>query len=37
MMYMQIKMSQAQQEIEFSSTLLGKVIDSIKQVLNTQL
>jgi hypothetical protein len=37
MMFMQIKMSQAQQEIEFSSTLLGKVIDAIKQILNTQL
>jgi hypothetical protein len=37
MMYIQIKMAQAQQEIEFSSTLLSKVIDSIKQILNTQL
>lgn len=37
MMFMQIKMGQAQQEIEFSSMLLGKVIEAIKQVLNTQL
>ena len=37
MMFMQIKMGQAQQEIEFSSMLLGKVMDAIKQVLNTQL
>ena len=37
MMLVQIKMSQAQQEIEYSSTLLGKVIDSLKQILNTQL
>ncbi len=33
----QVKMGQAQQEIEFSSTLLAKVIDSIKQTLNIQL
>ncbi len=37
MLLVQIKMSQAQQEIEYSSTLLGKVIDSLKQILNTQL
>lgn len=37
MMLVQIKMNQAQQEIEYSSTLLGKVIDSLKQILNTQL
>ena len=37
MMFMQIKMGQAQQEIEFSSMLLGKVIEAIKQVLNIQL
>jgi flagellar hook-basal body complex protein FliE len=37
MMYMQIKMGQAQQEIEYSSTLLGKAVDALKQVLNTQL
>jgi hypothetical protein len=37
MMFMQIKMGQAQQEIEFSSMLLGKVMDSIKQIMNIQL
>jgi hypothetical protein len=37
MMLVQIKMSQAQQEIEYSSTLLGKVIDSLKQIMNIQL
>jgi len=37
MMLMQVKMSLAQQEIEYSSTLLGKVIESITTVLNTQL
>lgn len=37
MLYIQVKMSQAQQEIEYSTTLLGKVIDSIKQIMNTQL
>ena len=33
----QIKLNQAQQEIEYSSTLLSKVIDSIKQTLNIAL
>jgi hypothetical protein len=33
----QIKLSQAQQEIEYSSVLLSKVIDSIKSTLNIQL
>jgi hypothetical protein len=37
MMYLQVKMGQAQQEIEYSSTLLGKVIQSITQLLQTQL
>lgn len=37
MMLIQIKMGQAQQEIEYSSTLLSKVIDSLKTILNTQL
>ncbi|KAJ8136941.1 hypothetical protein OY671_009846 [Metschnikowia pulcherrima] len=37
MMLIQIKMAQAQQEIEYSSTSLSKVIDSIKQILNIQL
>lgn len=33
----QIKLSQAQQEIEYSSMLLGKVIDSIKTTINVAL
>jgi hypothetical protein len=37
MLLVQVKLNQAQQEIEYSSTLLGKVIDSLKTVLNTQL
>lgn len=37
MMLVQIKIGQAQQEIEYSSTLLSKVIDSLKTILNTQL
>lgn len=37
MMYLQIKMSQAQQESEYSSILLGKVIQSMTQLLQTQL
>lgn len=37
MMYLQVKMGQAQQELEYSSTLLGKVIQSITQLLQTQL
>ncbi len=37
MLLVQVKMGLAQQEIEYSSTLLSKVIDSIKQVINTQL
>ncbi len=37
MMYMQVKLSAAQQEIEYSSTLLSKVVDSMKTILNTQL
>lgn len=37
MMFLQIKMGQAQQEIEYSSTLLSKVIDSLKTIINTQL
>ncbi len=37
MMLLQIKMNQAQQEIEYSSTLLSKVISSLTQILNTQL
>jgi len=37
MLYLQGKMGLAQQEIEYSSTLLGKVIQSLTQVLQTQL
>lgn len=37
MMMVQVKMGLAQQEIEYSSTLLGKVIDSIKTIMNIQL
>jgi len=37
MMAVQIKMGLAQQEIEYTSTLLSKVIQSVTQVINTQL
>lgn len=37
MMLIQIKMSNAQQAIEFSSTMLSKVIDSFRQLFNIQL
>ena len=37
MLLIQVKMNLAQQEIEYSSTLLGKVIDSLKQIMNIQL
>lgn len=37
MMLIQINLSQAQQEIEFSSILLGKVTDALKQTLSMQL
>lgn len=37
MMSVQVKMGLAQQEIEYTSTLLSKVIQSITQVINTQL
>lgn len=37
MMAVQVKMNLAQQEIEYTSTLLGKVIQSITQIINTQL
>ncbi len=37
MMAVQVKMSLAQQEIEYTSTLLSKVIQSITQIMNTQL
>lgn len=37
MMAVQVKMGLAQQEIEYTSTLLSKVIQSVTQVINTQL
>ena len=37
MLSVTVKMNLAQQEIEYSTTLLGKVMDSIKQVMNIQL
>lgn len=37
MMSIQVKMGLAQQEIEYSSTLLSKVIQSLTQIINTQL
>ncbi|HSX26968.1 MAG TPA: hypothetical protein VLE89_08195 [Chlamydiales bacterium] len=37
MMYLQVKMGLAQQEIEYTSTLLSKVISSITTIMNTQL
>ncbi|MGB7977976.1 MAG: hypothetical protein WCF19_02305 [Chlamydiales bacterium] len=37
MMSIQVKMGLAQQEISYTSTLLGKVIQSITQLMNTQL
>lgn len=37
MLAVTVKMNLAQQEIEYSTTLLGKVMDSVKQVMNIQL
>ncbi len=37
MLLMQVKIAEAQQNIEFSSILLSKVIDGIKQTLNIQI
>lgn len=37
MLSVQVKMGLAQQEISYTSTLLGKVIQSITQLMNTQL
>ncbi len=37
MLTVTVKMNLAQQEIEYSSTLLGKVIESMKQIMNIQL
>jgi hypothetical protein len=36
-MLIQINLAQAQQEIEFSSILLSKVTDALKQTLSIQL
>ena len=36
-LFIQIKMGQADQEIDYSSTLLSKVIYSLKTIMNTQL
>ena len=37
MLLIQVKIAQAQQEIEYSSVLLSKVVDSIKQIINIQI
>lgn len=37
MLLIQIKLSQAQQELEYSSVLLSKVVDSLKQIINIQI
>lgn len=37
MLTIQVKMGLAQQEIEYTSTLLSKVIDAVKQTINIQL
>ena len=37
MLLVQVNLSQAQQQIEFSSVLLSKVVDALKQTLNIQL
>ncbi|MBX7066732.1 MAG: EscI/YscI/HrpB family type III secretion system inner rod protein [Parachlamydiales bacterium] len=37
MLSIQVKMGLAQQEIQYTTTLLGKVIQSVTQLLNTQL
>jgi hypothetical protein len=37
MMLVQVKLSQAQQEIEYSSILLNQIVSSFKQVLNIQM
>ncbi len=37
MMLVQVNLAQAQQQIEFSSLLLGKVVDALKQTLSIQL
>lgn len=37
MLLIQIKLSKAQQELEYSSVLLGKAMDDLKQLMNIQL
>jgi hypothetical protein len=37
MMLVQVNLAQAQQQIEFSSVLLSKVVDALKQTINIQL
>lgn len=37
LLLVQVKLSQAQQEIEYSSTLLSKVVDTFKQMMSIQL
>ena len=37
MMLVQVKMNQASQEISYASALLSKIVDSLKQILSTQL
>lgn len=37
MLLIQVKLAQAQQEIEYSSVLLSKVVDSLKQIINIQM
>lgn len=37
LLLVQVKLSQAQQELEYSSVLLGKVVDVFKQMLNIQI
>jgi len=37
MLLIQIKLAQAQQEIEYSSVLLSKVVDSLKQIISIQM
>jgi hypothetical protein len=37
LLLIQVKLSQAQQEIEYSSVLLSKVIDVLKQIINIQI
>ncbi len=37
MLMVQIKLNKAQQELEYSSLLLGKAIDDLKMMMNIQL